>query len=268
MAGLTYLLVDRFDRSAALFDELIERTAALELGAEVQGARLMLPRAASVVISVAAARGTAPPAWLLSHEIDPRQPYDPAAGTQSCRIAACQRGAERRRRPAPGLRRTNLKLGWRGPANEWRSEAGLALNRLGEHERGRTLISLGAERRRRGKQASARELLRRGHELARRCHATPLSDAAAAELRAAGARPRRPVLTGPDSLTPSERRLATRIIEIRRNSVTAPEIGQLGPDTLAETVMCRDEKQDPQARLRVGGIGDRDSGALRCRRRG
>ena len=139
MAGLAYLLVDRFERAAALFDELLEKTAslvlagthsgmlaqraslhlrrgrlldaeadatrALELGAEVQGARLMLPRAAAVVISVAAARGTAPPAWAAASRDRARQPDEPAARPQPRRAAVGGRRAERRRRPAACLRR-------------------------------------------------------------------------------------------------------------------------------------------------------------------
>ncbi|MFJ9753185.1 helix-turn-helix domain-containing protein [Streptomyces chartreusis] len=44
--------------------------------------------------------------------------------------------------------------------------------------------------------------------LALKCGASPTVERAAAELRAAGARPRRFVVSGPDSLTPSEQRVA------------------------------------------------------------
>jgi DNA-binding NarL/FixJ family response regulator len=50
--------------------------------------------------------------------------------------------------------------------------------------------------------------LRRGFELATRGGATPVADAARAELYSAGGRPRRDALSGPASLTPSERRVA------------------------------------------------------------
>ncbi len=50
--------------------------------------------------------------------------------------------------------------------------------------------------------------LRRGMDLAHRCGARSLEDRARVELRASGARPRRAVVTGVSSLTPSERRVA------------------------------------------------------------
>ena len=56
----------------------------------------------------------------------------------------------------------------------------------------------------------ARQLLRLALELAERCSATVLMRQVAGELREAGARPRRSRATGPDSLTPAERRVAER----------------------------------------------------------
>ena len=44
--------------------------------------------------------------------------------------------------------------------------------------------------------------------MAHRCGATPLEERALTELRAAGARPRRRLVAGAGSLTPSERRIA------------------------------------------------------------
>ena len=57
--------------------------------------------------------------------------------------------------------------------------------------------------------AEAREPLRRVLDLAIRCGATQLAERAGTELLIAGARPRRPWLTGADALTTNERRLAT-----------------------------------------------------------
>jgi DNA-binding CsgD family transcriptional regulator len=68
----------------------------------------------------------------------------------------------------------------------------------------------------------ARELLERGLDLAHRCGATALTDRARAELGATGARPRRLVLTGIDSLTPSERRVA----ELAAGGMTNREVAQ------------------------------------------
>lgn len=72
------------------------------------------------------------------------------------------------------------------------------------------LIELGALLRRTGSRAAAREPLRGGMDLAARCGATAYADRAHAELVAAGARPRRDrrFLSGPESLTPSEMRVA------------------------------------------------------------
>jgi DNA-binding CsgD family transcriptional regulator len=75
-------------------------------------------------------------------------------------------------------------------------------------EHAKALVELGAMLRRDGRRNDARTPLARGHALARRCGAVPLADRALAELRAAGARPRREALSGVDSLTPAERRVA------------------------------------------------------------
>jgi DNA-binding CsgD family transcriptional regulator len=70
------------------------------------------------------------------------------------------------------------------------------------------LVDLGAHHRRTGQRTTAREELLRGLELAHVCRADPLAERAREELLAAGARPRRPWLTGVDALTPSELRVA------------------------------------------------------------
>jgi DNA-binding CsgD family transcriptional regulator len=76
---------------------------------------------------------------------------------------------------------------------------------------------------RRGNQrADAREFLRQGLELAHRIGATALADRAHTELAATGARPRRLMLTGVDSLTPSELRVA----EMAADSMTNKDIAQ------------------------------------------
>ena len=72
----------------------------------------------------------------------------------------------------------------------------------------RALADLGAMLRRRNRRTEARELLRAALDTAHRAGARPLAEYAETELRATGARPRRVVLTGPDSLTASERRIA------------------------------------------------------------
>ena len=75
-------------------------------------------------------------------------------------------------------------------------------------ERAHALVELGAARRHAGQRSAAGPPLRAGLELADRMGATPLIEAARHELRALGLRPRRPAVTGPGSLTPTERRVA------------------------------------------------------------
>jgi DNA-binding CsgD family transcriptional regulator/tetratricopeptide (TPR) repeat protein len=75
-------------------------------------------------------------------------------------------------------------------------------------ERARALADLGAMLRRRNRRTEARELLREALDAAHRAGARLLADYAETELRATGARPRRVVLTGLESLTASERRVA------------------------------------------------------------
>ena len=75
-------------------------------------------------------------------------------------------------------------------------------------EHARAMADLGAALRRAGQRAESREVLRPALDLAHRCGAIALTERARTELVAAGGRPRRLVLSGLDSLTPSERRVA------------------------------------------------------------
>jgi len=84
-------------------------------------------------------------------------------------------------------------------------------------EHAKALIALGSAQRRAGRRADAREPLVRGLELATRCGAPPLAELARTELYAAGGRPRREALSGPESLTPSERRVAELAAEGQAN---------------------------------------------------
>jgi len=80
-----------------------------------------------------------------------------------------------------------------------------------EHAKART--ELGAALRRANRRSEAREHLRRAIELATICGAKPLAARANTELRATGARPRRIALSGVESLTPSELRVAQMAAE-------------------------------------------------------
>lgn len=75
-------------------------------------------------------------------------------------------------------------------------------------EHARTLVELGAALRRDNRRADARTPLRRALDVACRCRATALVVRAREELAAAGARPRRDLLTGIDALTATELRVA------------------------------------------------------------
>jgi len=66
------------------------------------------------------------------------------------------------------------------------------------------------------------EPLREALELAQRCDAAPLARRAREELLATGAHPRRERMSGPDALTPSERRVA----EMAAGGLTNREIAE------------------------------------------
>jgi DNA-binding CsgD family transcriptional regulator len=89
-------------------------------------------------------------------------------------------------------------------------------------EQAKARTELGAALRRGNQRAKAREQLRRAVELATICGATPLAARAESELLATGARPRRIALSGLESLTPSERRVA----ELAAQGPTNREIAQ------------------------------------------
>src|SRR5512132_1679454 len=84
-------------------------------------------------------------------------------------------------------------------------------------ERARALVDLGAMLRRRNRRTKAKELLREALDVAHRVGAVRLAAQAETELRATGARPRRVVLSGVDSLTASELRIAELASQGRTN---------------------------------------------------
>jgi len=88
--------------------------------------------------------------------------------------------------------------------------------------RARALTDLGAMLRRRNRRTDARQLLREALDTAHRAGARRLAEEAETELRATGARPRRAFLTGLESLTASELRIA----ELAGDGQTNREIAQ------------------------------------------
>jgi DNA-binding CsgD family transcriptional regulator len=84
-------------------------------------------------------------------------------------------------------------------------------------ETARAHLALGSALRAQDDTEGARDALRRAIDLAHRCGGRALEDAALAELRATGARPRRRRTTGAGALTPSERRIAQLAAGGRQN---------------------------------------------------
>jgi DNA-binding CsgD family transcriptional regulator len=89
-------------------------------------------------------------------------------------------------------------------------------------EYARALTDHGAALRRANRRAAARDPLRRALDVADACGAKPLAARARQELRAAGGRPRRPRMSGAESLTASERRIA----QMAADGLSNPEIAQ------------------------------------------
>jgi DNA-binding CsgD family transcriptional regulator len=89
-------------------------------------------------------------------------------------------------------------------------------------ELARARCDLGAALRAAGKRTEAQDVLGPAYELARALGATRLAERAAAELTAAGVKPRRELLGGVAALTPSERRVA----ELAAGGKTNREIAQ------------------------------------------
>ena len=120
--------------------------------------------------------------------------------------------AEARRWGAPGSLARTLRL-----LGALRHEDGLdllheavetAAGSPARLEHAKALTALGSALRLARRPSDARAPLRDAFEIASHCGAQPLAEHARDELYAAGGRPRRRALSGPESLTPSERRIA------------------------------------------------------------
>ena len=120
------------------------------------------------------------------------------------------------------LRTRGMLAGGQPGLDDLREAAGLLESCGAGLEHARALVELGAALRRANQRTAAREPLRRGLDLAYSCGAGRLAQRATDELRATGARPRRASLTGPEALTPSERRVA----ELAAGGMSNPEIAQ------------------------------------------
>jgi DNA-binding CsgD family transcriptional regulator/tetratricopeptide (TPR) repeat protein len=115
------------------------------------------------------------------------------------------------------------------------------------------LVDLGAAKRRMGQKTEARTHLRPGLEIAHGCGAGPLAERAATELRAAGARPRSPLRTGVEALTPSERRVA----QMAAQGLTNREIAMalfVTPKTVEWHLAQTFRKLDLSSRRQLAGV--------------
>jgi DNA-binding CsgD family transcriptional regulator len=88
-------------------------------------------------------------------------------------------------------------------------------------EHARALADLGAALRRAKRRAESREVLRQAVDIAYRCGAEPIAERAREELAATGAKPRRTMFTGVESLTPSELRVARMAAQDMQNKEIA-----------------------------------------------
>ena len=168
---------------------------------------------------------------LIAELEDPRVdtdglPYELVLHSRGCRRLAAEELEIARRFGAPralGIAlRADALVAADGSSESLLTEAVAVLDGSGARlELARALVDLGAVVRRDGRRARAPELLRRGLELAVRCGAERLAARGREELLATGARPRRIALTGAESLTPSERRVAQLAAEGQTNRVIA-----------------------------------------------
>jgi DNA-binding CsgD family transcriptional regulator len=128
-------------------------------------------------------------------------------------------------------------------------------------ERGWALHDLGAALRRAGRPSEAREPLREALDLAARVEGALLSRRVTEELAASGARPRRTALSGPEALTPSERRVAELAAAGRSNREIAEALwvtrktvemhlgrtyGKLGSAAAASSHTCSPNRWPPR----------------------
>jgi DNA-binding CsgD family transcriptional regulator len=165
-------------------------------------------------------RGIDNPAWapwrsLEALALDGLGRHDEALGLLTEELDAARRWG------APGAIARTLRLHGTLGQNDGhellREAVAVAQASPARLEHAKALVALGSALRRSGRRSEAREPLGRGLELATRCGAAGLAEAARTELYSAGGRPRRAALGGPESLTPSEWRIADLAADGRTN---------------------------------------------------
>jgi DNA-binding CsgD family transcriptional regulator len=204
MIGLVYaraeVLAAAGRHAAALtaFDEAATRSASLGGTSPSQiGDMLIAARSHQILGDVAAARGLLDEARALAERWD----TPGARGEVLHAQASLERGD------------AQLALLHEAVGQLARSPARLV--------QARALVDLGAGLRRAGLRRDARGPLTEGYELAHVCGAEPVVSTAREELAATGVRLRRERLTGGDSLTPSETRIARMVVEGGSNAEIA-----------------------------------------------
>jgi DNA-binding NarL/FixJ family response regulator len=131
-------------------------------------------------------------------------------------------------------------------------------------ELARALAAYGALVRRSRRPADAREALMRAYELAEACGADGLANEVRTELRASGARPRSSALSGPASLTASERRVADLAAEGRTNKEIAQEL-YVTPKTVEVHLSSAYRKLEISSRRELAGVLQPSSDPARAR---
>lgn len=124
------------------------------------------------------------------------------------------------------------------------------------------LVDLGVAQRRHGLRRHARAALEEGMDLAARCGAVPLAERARTELHVLGARPRRHLASGVQSLTATQRRVAELVADglTNREIAQAAFITQKTAETHVSAVL---RKLDVRSRHQVAGClaADAEPGA-------
>jgi DNA-binding NarL/FixJ family response regulator len=125
---------------------------------------------------------------------------------------------------AIALRGMGIAAGGAAGIEHLRESVTVARSSPSRLEEARNLVALGAALRRSGALVEARRVLGEGIDLAHRIGAGGITRAAREESRAAGGRPRRLAVSGRDSLTPAEQRVAQLVIEGRSNRQVAESL--------------------------------------------
>ena len=197
------------------------RRAAARAGPLRGGARPTSPSSASARARIALRNPGDP--WRLGAAECLRAPRLPGRGGRARRRAARARAALGHARPRSASRCTGTRSRTAADPAALREAATCSrARRRGSTTRAASWTSA----RRCGAPTSApraREPLREGLELARRCGADALAGARTTSSSSRAARPRRLMFSGPDALTPSERRVA----ELAADGMSNRDIAQL-----------------------------------------